>query len=1719
MRSKRVVAIVASSALTLMMVTATGRASADDPASSAPATPVVTLGACETPPDNTDATAANRDAFVQRWMARISDKAWFQSFANSGTLPGNIASEPEFAMGKDTQAWLISCLVDTMLSTAGKTETPDGIQKLQIGLDLVIFGKSQLQDMREKLSSTDSSPTHQTPPTPANLSSDAVKAAESRLLSQPSLTSAGMPKANATTPTVTTSSNLAGSASDRLQSLVGANTKTSQSKVTKNNVAVPNATGVNPNVVLNKLSALDGIITSPIVAFLLQALQNLLALIANIQQILFTIPGVNLLAAAFYRVCAESATMSLRCSILLPVGVPNFIDVTGDNFPDMIADLTPLLNTTSVGAKVYFAKIAPASQPVPAHMFIVYDTPFVKKRIEFGFDGRASSLAKQSTTTVWARNILKALTGDVQVTADINSISPGSTESMTFAIKDLVGGSTGVPPSEANPTAGAVQFSPFPTTISADAHFVHTSAQDEDTINLTTSAPSTVNALVTQDTTTTTPKSHREFTALIDQLPTSVNVDLLHQGEKQTITYTANAPIAHVHASDTATPDTSHPGSFTATNVDVVGVPASFQLELLGAKDIKYVASSSIPQATFTTQTQKDGVLQQEITGQVNSVPSTIHVANTTSADQTRVTYDANSVLGSILLSMYDLNQDKTNLVASAFGIPQHIEFTQTKSTGVLDFVANAGISQINVDFTRADGTILPLSGDHVTVHKVGAALGLQLQLSGFKSAHFDGSQKTIVSLGLDPGGQEFNALADMDSPNILANVHISELPSLVNVTIDPVSGAVTYSADRVIPELDGSFLKRDTQTFGGFTLLGLPKNIQLTFNTTGVAPEITYEADSRLTSIEGTYQKAPGDLSFHALISDLPQFMRIHGQDPTVFDARTSSTDPIGTSFLGQVRFDYATDGAFQHAITPDDHVLLNTVGGQTHAELVYTGLKYLSVDTTNQALHAEVRNESARLIRAFITTDNLTATAFIDKVPAKVQVDQVGNDIQYHASSSIDEIFTNVARAGGDTIQVDVLGVPNFIDVVFDAANSKIDWTANDTTDSISAIAHLTPATLGTTRGADAELTISGIPKHWFVTYPNGNVDFEASGSGIGSIDAKVTNHTTYHTLAGDHLNAFFDQTVGSAPGDLDASLHISNLTKAAFTKLTDSSGGGFVADLNMGNHGLFNFGAQINLGTNVLNASGNFTHLPSTIHLSSDGGRIIYNGNDNPTLTLTLAAGNPTALASTPLAPSVHGVSVRDGISSGNRAVRANLFITGLPDHLDLNSPATTYTVDGFHPTQDPLVVDAKLTTLAARPVSLLVQQNVGLASPVDFTFGPFLSSTDGAGNHKMSINYTASRDLGSFTAEVGYGNSGDPTSDDAKLFISEIPGGTAPSIAVNATFGQDQKLINLAMTHDIGQITASYKHVGDAMFAASADLTSVPKTVNLTIGRGSASGGGKTISAPDLDYTADHAGLNIAAFATAAISDPADITAAVTLTVTNIGQHVTGTLDGTKLHITSSPATGSFLLLAAATIAIDVPLDFSAGPFINEGNLHVDSNISELKVAFTNASDIGLELGITSGLTGDFSSFTLGEKSDTNVRIDDEFFFELDLDVFGTVHIGIVSAHATLHLGNIIGAFHLNSNTDGFLSLLHLSALLAHCDIGINYRPKSEFTTPVSELTVGPPPYDGHDPAAWLITPVLSLLEGIMPDFAYDVIAFFASPYGNSISPGIDCDFGP
>jgi len=1653
---------------------------------------------CATPPDDPDATEANRDRFVDLWADRFADHEWLTAYAKLATTPSQILDEGFHAMSEDVQIWLESCLLDDMLRSTGKTADTAQRQKYLIGEHMLIFGKAELNALRSGLADipSDDEPAPQVTTPDADSTTQGLADLSDRLTSDDSFTSADQPKVDASAPKPTVSGNVTGAMSPALRSLVGA-----APTVTTSSSPAPAAapslvpTGLEPNPITQ----------IPLVPLILNAVNALLQLISQIQGILFTLPVINILASAFYKICAESATMPLKCSISLPIGVPIPADVTGDNVPDVLGALFPVTNLKDVGAKFQVTRMH--SAPLPAHVFAVYDTPIVKKRIQVGFDGRASSLAYNQGATFTVKNVVQALTGDVQVGAVVTAAQPGATEALTFAVKDLVGGSAGVPASEENPVAGSVQMNPFPEKFTVDARLTHTNAKDQDTFNVTSTVPTTVTAQVNQKTTTTSPKSDRVFTALIDKLPTEVTVDLTHQGEKQVIDYTANAPIAHVQVSDTATGDITHPGSFTRTQADVFGIPTHINVALQGAQDITYTANGNIPTASFSTQTKVDDVLQQQISAAAHSIPKSIHVTNMTTPDTQAITYDADSNLGDIELEMYDKSEagDETNLVAKATSIPSHIEFTQTKSTGVYDFSSNTGIGLIEASLTRNGGSILPMAGkDHATVLKEGEKLGLDFRLSGFKSAHFDGHEDTTVSLGLNPGGQSFDAIADLDDPNILATAHIDALPSSVAVTFDPDNGAATYTASSIIPEMDATFTDRDTQMFGKAELHDLPKNIGLTFNTSGEVPEVTYDADSRLGSIELTYSEKPGGLAIHGLIEDLPKYMKIGGLDPMVFDARTGAGDPPASSDIGTILFQFATDGVFASPATPDDHAYLDTdLVDATHAELLYHGLRFISVDTSDQELHASIKNTAPRLFRAYLTTPTLNVEAFIDKVPAEINVDQVGNLITYDASSVIDEIFTDVTRSNGDHVAVDITDVPEDISVLFDGANSHLEWAASSVAGGFSALAHLTPDTIGGSRNFDAGLSILDIPTAWSADWANGDVDFTTNGTGIGSIDAKVTNHTSTQTLSGDHLNAFFDEP----NGNLDASLHISNLQKISYQKITNGNGGGFQAKLNMGNHGQLNFGADVTLNSGPrLLVGGSFDHLPSQIDLKSDGGRITYTGDDNPDLTLSVRAGQTAAaLAATPLPISIHGVSIRDGQDgSGNRGVRANLYITGLPDNLDLNSPAGTYEVNGFHPTNATLGVDAKLNTLAPEPVTLEVSQVVPTASPVNFKFGPFLSDTTG-GNHTLSLTYTSNQDLGALTAEVTYGNT-----DDAKLMISEIP----KSIVVTASLGAT-KNVGVTMDHGISDITAAYKKVGETDFAASVHLHDVPSAVNLHLGRETAADG--TVSTPDFTLTASQAGLDIDAAATADITSPADVNAAATLKIVNMGSTVTGQLDGTSLKITSSPATESFALNASAAIHLDFDLGFEAGPLRNTGSLGVDIDVRSLTLGFKNASSLQLDLGITTGLKGDYDEFTFGIDSDTQIDLQDTVHVtfenpisDIDFDIFtvGPIHIDF---------NNVIDHFRLASNRYASIFTQRLVDIgLGYCDFEVKTRPSGFSSTTGSSFSVGQPPSDGSNPPAWLIMPNPNFLGVSVPDFIVDVVMFFTSPYGHDIGAGVNCE---
>ncbi len=1692
---------------------------------------------CDNPPNSANATAANRDRFVSLWVPRVTDRSWLQQYLDQPAVPASIAAEGFLALDQPTQAWLVSCLVVAL--PAGSAPAADQLTKFEAVLYLAIFGKDRLDQLKAQGHAPAIPGGGATPPQPSPLQAQVDAASHAPLVTKPASPPApSLPGVVGASGSVTTGAGV---------TLKGEINHTVVAVPLSPALPLPPADGsvaatVNVNSLINLII---GILDSPPISNIVAILNTLLTNIANVQQLLFTVPPLNLLSGATYRVCAESATQPLACSVSLPVGVPIPSDVNGDHVPDVLAELIPSLNTNTkglippatsvdVGFSFEVLRLFPGTGPLPAHIFAVYDPPTINTRLEYGYDGRLSTLANDTKTTVLLKNAIQippALhTGDIEVSLAITHASPGPVEAETLAVKTLQPQGAFHLPKEVDPMAGAVQLQPVPTTVNADLHLIHSTSRDEDIVSLNTSQPSTANIDFTQDVTSQSPQSHREFKALIDQLPTNVNVDVVHQGAKQTITYNASAGIAHVHASDNAVGDTSHPGSFTRSDYDVLGVPASVAVTLTGSSDIVYQGSSTVPQVQFTTQTQQDNNLQNLITATAKGVPKNIHLNNNTAADSQTITYDADSSLTSIALALFDLANDQTFANGLLLGLPTHARVIQTKSTGAFDYSASGPIATLAASLSRGGGaTLLPPGcvalpavppascGDHATFYKRGTGLGVDALVSGLVSAHADPSARASYSLGLSPGGQPFHAQADLDSPNVLASLNVSNLPSSLAVTMDPAAGSAAYQASTVINSVAVFFATRDSGfnnvTIGSATLAAVPKNVTLGWSTSGATPSVTYGADSRLGSLQAFYQQAPGQTTFSGTISDLPLYMRLSGLDPLVFSAQTSGDAASGSDHVGTISFAYGSDGVLTGTGDPNDHAALTTTGsggsGTTHAELLYHGLSFFTVDTTGHQLHGEVQNTAPRLFDIVLSTTTLLVNGFINAVPADVKFDLVGQEVRYHASSSIAEISLAADRRNGESVNADATGIPTDIDLTFDSGGSAVTWTASGVTGGINATAQFGAPTLGAgSRTYNAALTLAGIPASWDATYGTGHVLFEANNGGsLGTLAAAFTDHGVFVIPGGDGLSANYNENTG----DLDVSLQISKLTKAEFQKLVPS---GLDATFNMGVGVGETFGLNAHItradGT-VLNATGGFTDMPTQLHLRSQDAVITYNGNLHPTLQLDANYGDGAAVAALPATAFTHGIVVRDATGGGGRALGAKVFLTGLPLGLNFDTAGGIYTVSSYAPTVDAVTLDVQLNSFVATPIALLAVQHIfdgANHSPVDFTFGPFGTSVGGDGAKLIHAQYTSSRQMGSLNADATAGTNV------AQLYISNIP----KSVAFDASFGADTKTINVALGNTITEIDAMYKRTTDPGFVAKAQLTLVPQTVAITIGKQDDAQG---VSAPvfNMHNSAPHLGL----FAFVDASAFSALNAQVQVNATNLGQDVTSALAGKTLQLVSSPATGSFTLVGTGKFDFNIDLSFSAGPLTNRGDnpgdpatLAIHLAVTQLIIGFTDMTNLTLKLGVSTAIEGSYGSFTFGETSDTHF----DLHSHLDIDLgIGTWHDAVGFDITNADLGNVIGNFRL---ADNVLGAWMSAPTPVPCDISIvppsitflsvdlNLRPHPRSTTSGSMFTVSSSDTEGS--GVWIAT---VNPKGIVPDFVMDIIARFASPDGGDQSLSTSC----
>ena len=602
-----------------------------------------------------------------------------------------------------------------------------------------------------------------------------------------------------------------------------------------------------------------------------------------------------------YRVCSESDTKAASCSLTLPLAVPAIVDVTGDHTPDVLMDMVPVaapgdvigaatqlldvqkqitdaqnslngilqilqdpvqailhpellveklrlqqlltdLATTleqklkaltdliDLGVAVLEVRL-PTSETtgkaLHAHVWGVYDLP-THKRLSVGFDGfRRGDTLPIAALGLYTFNVGRFLQGVYDIHANVLQVGAGDAMAITAGLGTVSDDANG---DVVNPTVASARFSPVPLLFSAHAVIDpgSTTAPETASVDATSTSSSHLDAQVLSD-----GAASDSFTqAKIDTLPTQVSAQVTRPptGTDATVHYTASSAIDNV----------------LFANFEYAGAQLNRATQAVATK---------LPSAF-------DATLQAASTQAANGDNIAFH-------------YSASSALASLDADYYD-RQGGIVGRGSLRGLPTAVDLVVDRPTSHLTLTTSQAIGSAALNVSRNLGAYAPIDGDHATLVTKGTGVGISAQVSGLKTvdAYYDSHPRLTAQF--DPGGQPFEAAADLDGDQ-KAQATVTNLPPSLSVDADTASGKIAYRASAVVHRVQVEY----TKVSAGPTLFAavneLPQSVDVTY-TLGDKPEVTYQASSSVPRIEVFASKdhletlhPDTDHYVSALLTDLP--------------------------------------------------------------------------------------------------------------------------------------------------------------------------------------------------------------------------------------------------------------------------------------------------------------------------------------------------------------------------------------------------------------------------------------------------------------------------------------------------------------------------------------------------------------------------------------------------------------------------------------------------------------------------------------------------------------------------------------------------------------------------------------------------------------------------------------------------------------------------------
>lgn len=573
-----------------------------------------------------------------------------------------------------------------------------------------------------------------------------------------------------------------------------------------------------------------------------------------------------------YRVCSESKTKQVSCSLSLPLGIPAVVDATGDGTPDVLADLVPTVGVNDILGLVgdllnVQRQLDDATARLNAILELLKDPVQVIQHPELlteklNLEGLLQNLNKT------LQEKLQALIDRVQVGLGLLTLRLPTSETTgrdlpahVWAVYDipthkrLSVGFDGFRRGSSLPTAtlGVFSFNPaqaFNGIFDVNASLLQVGARDSLAVTAGLADVAQTDKGEALDPTVAS--------ARFSPVPTSFNAHALidpgSSGRDQRATVDARSDktthldaqiLSNQHKGNTPT------DRFDQLKVDMLPSEVSASLTRAaagGAANVTYRANSVIDDVLFADYVYSGQTLNRAVQAGAKAVPAQWSGDLVSGKDKVTLSYRASGKLSALDANFYD-RDPAIVLRGSLRDIPTAVTVDADLPGRHVLLDAGTGIGSATVSLSRKLGAYAPVNGEHATAVLNGDALGASARVTGTKKIDLFFGDHPHGTTEFTPGGQPFLVAGVIDG-HLKSKLEVSNLPATMSFDLDKGNRTVAFRASSVINRVQAAFVDTTSGPSVFAAVNGLPASVDVNYDL-GDHPRAHYKASSTVSRVE----------------------------------------------------------------------------------------------------------------------------------------------------------------------------------------------------------------------------------------------------------------------------------------------------------------------------------------------------------------------------------------------------------------------------------------------------------------------------------------------------------------------------------------------------------------------------------------------------------------------------------------------------------------------------------------------------------------------------------------------------------------------------------------------------------------------------------------------------------------------------------------------------